>query len=95
MPPGPGGPPCSIPDSPEDVVTVIRAGAHGYLTKSVSAEGLIDAVHRVADGDALFSPRLAGFVLDSFRADTLPESSSGTGPDPGLDVLTRPARWRC
>ena len=56
----------SISDAPEDVVTVIRAGAHGYLTKSVSAEGLIDAVHRVAEGDAVFSPRLAGFVLDAF-----------------------------
>ena len=62
----------SISDAPEDVVTVIRAGANGYLTKSVSAEGLVDAVHRVAEGDAVFSPRLAGFVLDSFRADTPP-----------------------
>ena len=53
----------SISDSPEDVVTVIRAGANGYLTKSVSADGLVDAVHRVAEGDAVFSPRLAGFVL--------------------------------
>ena len=46
----------SISDAPEDVVTVIRAGANGYLTKSVSAEGLLDAVHRVAEGDAVFSP---------------------------------------
>jgi DNA-binding NarL/FixJ family response regulator len=74
----------SISDAPEDVVTVIRAGANGYLTKSVSAEGLIDAVHRVAEGDAVFSPRLAGFVLDSFRADISPTPS----PDTELDVLT-------
>ena len=58
----------SISDSPEDVVSVIRAGAHGYLTKSVSAADLVDAVRRVAEGDAVFSPRLAGFVLDAFGA---------------------------
>lgn len=75
----------SISDSPEDVVTVIRAGAHGYLTKSVSAEGLLDAVHRVAEGDAVFSPRLAGFVLDSFRTDPPAATSHG---DPELDCLT-------
>lgn len=78
----------SISDSPEDVVTVIRAGAHGYLTKSVSAEGLVDAVHRVAEGDAVFSPRLAGFVLDSFRADTSPHHAAGPEADPDLDSLT-------
>lgn len=77
----------SISDSPQDVVTVIRAGAHGYLTKSVSARDLIDAVHRVAEGDAVFSPRLAGFVLDSFRADP-PGPIRGRAPDPDLDVLT-------
>jgi DNA-binding NarL/FixJ family response regulator len=78
----------SISDSPEDVVTVIRAGAHGYLTKSVSAEGLVDAVHRVAEGDAVFSPRLAGFVLDSFRAGTSPQGAATPGADPDLDSLT-------
>ncbi len=77
----------SISDAPEDVVTVIRAGAHGYLTKSVGATDLIDAVHRVADGDAVFSPRLAGFVLDSFRADTT-TPRPGPGGDPDLDILT-------
>ena len=80
----------SISDSPEDVVTVIRAGAHGYLTKSVSADGLVDAVRRVADGDAVFSPRLAGFVLDSFRADAPARAAAAAAPgsDPDLDILT-------
>ncbi len=81
----------SVSDSPEDVVKVIRAGAHGYLTKSVSAADLVDAVHRVAAGDAVFSPRLAGFVLDSFRelppAATV-QASNRPGLDPDLDVLT-------
>lgn len=58
----------SVSDAAVDVVSVIRAGAHGYVTKSISAADLIDAVLRVAGGDAVFSPRLAGFVLDSFRA---------------------------
>jgi DNA-binding NarL/FixJ family response regulator len=60
----------SVSDAAEDVIAVIRAGASGYLTKTVSAEELADAVRRVADGDAVFSPRLAGFVLDAFRAET-------------------------
>lgn len=81
----------SVSDAPQDVVDVIRAGAHGYLTKSVSAADLVDAVLRVAAGDAVFSPRLAGFVLDSFRADLAPRaatrSSAGT-VQPDLDVLT-------
>ncbi|MCU0264431.1 MAG: response regulator transcription factor [Candidatus Nanopelagicales bacterium] len=78
----------SISDAPEDVVTVIRAGAHGYLTKSVSAQGLLDAVHRVAEGDAVFSPRLAGFVLDSFRTDPALQPAAGPAADPDLDSLT-------
>ncbi|NNG18208.1 response regulator transcription factor [Naumannella sp. ID2617S] len=56
----------SVSDAAEDVIGVIRAGARGYVTKSISAEELIDAIRRVADGDAVFSPRLAGFVLDAF-----------------------------
>jgi DNA-binding NarL/FixJ family response regulator len=60
----------SVSDAAEDVIAVIRAGASGYVTKTVSAEELADAVRRVADGDAVFSPRLAGFVLDAFRAET-------------------------
>lgn len=58
----------SVSDSAEDVIAVIRAGARGYVTKSISAADLTRAVQRVADGDAVFSPRLAGFVLDAFGA---------------------------
>src|SRR3954467_10830195 len=56
----------SVSDAPEDVIAVIRAGARGYVTKTLSGPELADAVRRVADGDAVFSPRLAGFVLDAF-----------------------------
>ncbi len=56
----------SVSDAAEDVIGVIRAGARGYVTKSISADELVDAVGRVAEGDAVFSPRLAGFVLDAF-----------------------------
>jgi DNA-binding NarL/FixJ family response regulator len=73
----------SVSDAAEDVIGVIRAGARGYVTKAISGEELTEAVHRVADGDAVFSPRLAGFVLDAFRGDVV----SGTG-DPELDQLT-------
>ena len=58
----------SVSDAAEDVIGVIRAGARGYVTKTISGEELADAVRRVAEGDAVFSPRLAGFVLDAFRA---------------------------
>jgi DNA-binding NarL/FixJ family response regulator len=58
----------SVSDAAEDVVAVIRAGARGYVTKSISPTELVDAIRRVADGDAVFSPRLAGFVLDAFGA---------------------------
>ena len=64
----------SVSDLAEDVIGVIRGGARGYVTKSISAPELAEAVRRVADGDAVFSPRLAGFVLDAF-------SSSPPGPD--------------
>jgi len=56
----------SVSDASEDVVAVIRAGARGYVTKAIDGPALSDAVRRVADGDAVFSPRLAGFVLDAF-----------------------------
>ena len=56
----------SVSDAAEDVIGVIRAGARGYVTKSISADELVDAVGRIAEGDAVFSPRLAGFVLDAF-----------------------------
>jgi DNA-binding NarL/FixJ family response regulator len=71
----------SVSDAAEDVIAVIRAGARGYVTKSISGDELSDAVHRVADGDAVFSPRLAGFVLDAFR-------SGDVTADPELDLLT-------
>jgi DNA-binding NarL/FixJ family response regulator len=71
----------SVSDAAEDVIGVIRAGARGYVTKSISGADLIDAVRRTADGDAVFSPRLAGFVLDAFR-------SGEAAVDPELDVLT-------
>jgi len=72
----------SVSDAAEDVIGVIRAGARGYVTKTISGPELVEAVVRVADGDAVFSPRLAGFVLDAFAADF-------RGPvDPELDQLT-------
>jgi DNA-binding NarL/FixJ family response regulator len=72
----------SVSDSPEDVIAMIRAGARGYVTKSISPTELADAVKRVADGDAVFSPRLAGFVLDAFGG------AISTVSDPELDQLT-------
>ena len=56
----------SVSDAAEDVIGVIRAGARGYVTKSISADELVEAIGRIAEGDAVFSPRLAGFVLDAF-----------------------------
>jgi DNA-binding NarL/FixJ family response regulator len=73
----------SVSDAAEDVIAVIRAGARGYVTKSISGAELADAVRRVRDGDAVFSPRLAGFVLDAF-AGQLPDAEV----DPDLDQLT-------
>ena len=58
----------SVSDAAEDVIAVIRAGARGYVTKTIGARDLLTAIRRVADGDAVFSPRLAGFVLDAFGA---------------------------
>jgi DNA-binding NarL/FixJ family response regulator len=78
-------PPCflalSVSDAAEDVIAVIRAGARGYVTKNISGEELAEAVRRVHEGDAVFSPRLAGFVLDAF---------AGPAPQPEseLDALT-------
>jgi DNA-binding NarL/FixJ family response regulator len=72
----------SVSDAPEDVIRVIRAGARGYVTKTISSEELTDAVERVAAGDAVFSPRLAGFVLDAFR------EGARVGDDAELEALT-------
>jgi DNA-binding NarL/FixJ family response regulator len=80
-----GSRPCflalSVSDAAEDVIAVIRAGARGYVTKNIGPEELADAVRRVHGGDAVFSPRLAGFVLDAF---------AGPAPQPEteLDLLT-------
>jgi DNA-binding NarL/FixJ family response regulator len=75
----------SVSDAAEDVIATIRAGARGYVTKSISGVDLADAVRRVHGGDAVFSPRLAGFVLDAF-AGSKPRPSSGADPD--LEQLT-------
>jgi DNA-binding NarL/FixJ family response regulator len=64
----------SVSDAAEDVIAVIRAGARGYVTKTIAGPELIAAVERVAEGDAVFSPRLAGFVLDAFRTGEEPAS---------------------
>jgi len=80
----------SVSDAAEDVIAVIRAGARGYVTKTISGSDLRDAVHRVADGDVVFSPRLAGFVLDAFAATSAsaPVPSEDPATDPGLDLLS-------
>jgi DNA-binding NarL/FixJ family response regulator len=72
----------SVSDAAEDVIAVIRAGARGYVTKAISGDELVAAIERVALGDAVFSPRLAGFVLDAFA------KQPGESPDPELDQLT-------
>jgi len=77
----------SASDAPEDVIAVIRAGARGYVTKTISTADLADAIQRVADGDAVFSHRLAGFVLDAFAAAPSPEDVRPSF-DPELDQLT-------
>ena len=74
----------SVSDAAEDVIAVIRAGARGYVTKTISSDELADAVRRVHEGDAVFSPRLAGFVLDAFAGEA-PEPSES---DASLDQLT-------
>lgn len=73
----------SVSDAAEDVIAVVRAGARGYVTKTIAGPDLADAVRRVRDGDAVFSPRLAGFVLDAFAG-----SMTEAEVDPELDQLT-------
>ena len=75
----------SVSDASEDVVGVIRAGARGYVTKTLTGPELVEAITRVAAGDAVFSPRLAGFVLDAFAGQPGEAPSSG---DPDLDQLS-------
>lgn len=72
----------SVSDAAEDVIATVRSGARGYVTKTIAPDELVDAIRRVRDGDAVFSPRLAGFVLDAFSG-ILP-----VVPDPELDQLT-------
>lgn len=72
----------SVSDAAEDVIAMIRAGAHGYVTKSIGPADLVESIQRVENGDAVFSPRLAGFVLDAF-SEVVPEAH-----DPELDQLT-------
>ncbi|MCC5580972.1 MULTISPECIES: response regulator [Microtetraspora] len=76
----------SVSDAAEDVIGVIRGGARGYVTKTISGAELTDAIVRVSDGDAVFSPRLAGFVLDAFASTEAPPI------DPELDSLTQRER---
>ncbi len=78
----------SVSDAPDDVISIIRAGARGYVTKTISGPELADAVRRVAGGDAVFSPRLAGFVLDAFAGDETPPAAAAAASDPELDRLT-------
>ena len=78
----------SVSDAAEDVIAVIRAGARGYVTKTISGPDLLDAVRRVAEGDVVFSPRLAGFVLDAFAAGSTVAPQPEESTDPGLDLLS-------
>lgn len=80
----------SVSDDPTDVISLIRGGARGYVTKNISGQELVDSILRVHSGDAVFSPRLAGYVLDAFtagpaeepRTDSLPEPSDSAEPSP-------------
>jgi DNA-binding NarL/FixJ family response regulator len=72
----------SVSDAPEDVIATIRAGARGYVTKTIAPDELVEAIAAVAAGDAVFSPRLAGFVLDAFASAAPPST------DPELEQLT-------
>jgi DNA-binding NarL/FixJ family response regulator len=72
----------SVSDAPEDVIATIRAGARGYVTKTIAPDELVDAIVRIREGDAVFSPRLAGFVLDAFAGAAPPAT------DPELEQLT-------
>ena len=76
----------SVSDASVDVISVIRAGARGYVTKNISGPELVDAIYRIAAGDVVFSPRLAGFVLDAFS--TGQDDQPNLVVDPDLDQLT-------
>jgi DNA-binding NarL/FixJ family response regulator len=72
----------SVSDAAEDVISLIRAGARGYVTKTIETDELVQAIGRVQEGDAVFSPRLAGFVLDAFAGEI------DVPTDPEIDQLT-------
>ncbi len=76
----------SVSDAAEDVIAIVRAGARGYVTKTISGEELADAVRRVHDGDAVFSPRLAGFVLDAFAGAPVPAVAAAPAPRGGEEL---------
>jgi DNA-binding NarL/FixJ family response regulator len=78
----------SVSDAAEDVIAIIRAGARGYVTKNIEGPELIEAIHRIAAGDAVFSSRLAGFVLDAFASQNGEAETSPPPFDPELDQLT-------
>jgi DNA-binding NarL/FixJ family response regulator len=78
----------SVSDAAEDVIGVVRAGARGYVTKAIDGPALSDAVRRVAGGDAVFGPRLAGFVLDAFSTPATAGPDASAPTDPELDALT-------
>jgi DNA-binding NarL/FixJ family response regulator len=87
----------SVSDDPKDVIAVIRAGARGYVTKTIAPDELVDAIERVHEGDAVFSPRLAGFVLDAFgggdgRRDRLSEPDADTLTPREREVIQHIAR---
>lgn len=82
--PGPAYLVLSVSDAAEDVIALIRAGARGYVTKNIAGAELAEAIERVHGGDAYFSPRLAGFVLDAFASRPVVEED-----DPAVDSLTR------
>ncbi len=77
----------SVSDAAEDVIAVVQAGASGYVTKNISGADLIEAIERIRAGDAVFSPMLAGFVLEAFASGTTSAAAPSTG-DPDLDQLT-------
>src|SRR4051812_25260220 len=88
----------SVSDDPEDVIAVIRAGARGYVTKTIARDELADAIRRVQDGDAVFSPRLAGFVLDAFAGGGGASAAPGVGgpaSDPSSTSSPRASARSC
>jgi DNA-binding NarL/FixJ family response regulator len=78
----------SVSDAAEDVIAIIRAGARGYVTKNIEGPELIEAIYRIAAGDAVFSSRLAGFVLDAFASQNGEAEIAPPPFDPELDQLT-------